>query len=82
MAVLGTVDMLEMSQNRQCVGKRTRTQAGADLKSGTFYGTAKPQRDVIPLDHTTLSLRCSMEDFENSCNIMKLFSCSRERLQA
>ena len=31
LAVLGTVDMLVMSQDRQCGIERTRTQAGADL---------------------------------------------------
>ena len=47
LAVLGTVDMLEMSQDRQCADERTRTQAGADLDRDTRCPPATTRR------HTT-----------------------------
>ena len=52
LAVLGTVDMLEMSQDRQCADERTRTQAGADLDRDTRCPPATTRR------HTTRLASC------------------------
>lgn len=48
LAVLGLIDMLDMSQNTNVDLNVHRTQAGADRRSGAQC-SAEPQRDVIPL---------------------------------